>query len=189
MIFMRFSHREANRLQPWQEHCSRVTGRIPAVEFAVDPQPKSDPSVVVWHLVSGNNRVLARSAAIYSSLDQATTGALEMSRAGESLAITQVFDQIRSVYGWYGSIADRAVITCSRWYGSERDRRQAIDLAVISFRGAVIQSEARIIAPDLSSSLSRVDRIAHGAPFPNLRVAGTATVPEDDRGVSVTHGP
>lgn len=149
MQFMRFLSIDSSKLQPWREHCRRVAGQSVASAPTALSGRDPDRSVVVWNLVSGNNRVLARSASIFSSADAAKSSAESVAGNNGTLRIRMTTDKIRGVYGWFGTIDGAAVITCARWYSTERDRRQSIDLAVISLPVALIQPGARLVHPEL----------------------------------------
>lgn len=149
MQFMRFLGMDSSKLQPWREHCRRVTGHSVALAPTSLSGRDIDRSVVVWNLVSGNNRVLARSATIFPHADEANSAAESVTGNGGTLKIRMTTDEIRGVYGWFGTIDGAAVITCARWYSTERDRRQSIELAVISLPVALIQPGARLVHPEL----------------------------------------
>jgi hypothetical protein len=141
IVFARFTSAASPKLQPWIEHVRRVVG-VAAVVVADDTSP--DEYAFVWHLVAGNNRQLARSARVLGSFESATADARRAIELGPRLTISDVSERGRGVYGWYASMDGDAVMTCSRWYETERDRRHAIELALRSLAITTIHSGARL---------------------------------------------
>ena len=143
IVFTRFVTGESPKLQPWRDHLARVVGAT-----VTSSVPKAD-DVLVWHLVSANNRVLARSAWVFSSFDEATVSARATVDAGAELAIVPVSEERIGTYGWYATLAGETVATCSRWYVTERDRRHSIALALTSLPHATLLPGARLMDPAL----------------------------------------
>ena len=104
---------------------------------------------MVWQLVSANNRMLARSAVIYGTFDEAVVGARNAAAAGEELSVGFVSDDRHGLFGWFVSFGGDPLMTCSRWYLSERDRRHSIELALSSLLVALLSPGARLIHPSL----------------------------------------
>ena len=139
IVFVRFIDGDSPKLTPWIAHVTRVLGPI----FARQPSPK-DEGLIVWQLVSGNNRQLARSVAIHESFEAATASARAVVESGLSLAVDSVSEAGRGVYGWYASLEGDPVMTCARWYVNDRDRRNSIELALKSVAIATLHSGSRL---------------------------------------------
>ncbi len=146
VIFTRFAGVENPELGPWLAHVSRVLGkRAPAVVKVAEPS--------VWQLVSANNRELARSAGIFAGF-RAASDAAAATVANLAYAIVRpVVDDARGLQGWYLSIEGEPAVICSRWYLADRERSQAVNLAVSSLAVAVFGDGARV-AQDRSAKES-----------------------------------
>jgi hypothetical protein len=156
IVFTRFTSSESAKLVPWIEHLRRVVG---APDPAVRPSRAEKPgSPIVWHLVAANNRHLARSARIFGSFESARSDARQTVAAGIDLKVIEVSEASRGSYGWYAAEHGKPILTCSRWYDNERDRRHAIELARRSLAIAEIHTGARFI--DDSAPGKR--RLIHG---------------------------
>jgi hypothetical protein len=143
IVFARFVSTASPKLQPWTEHVQRVVGT--AAIFLSDADPSREECAVVWHLVAGNNRQLARSARILGSFEGARADARRTIEVGLELAVSEVSEHARGVYGWYASYRGEPVMTCSRWYETERDRRHAIELALRSLDTTSVHTGARLV--------------------------------------------
>ena len=143
VIFTRFAGVENPEIGPWLAHVSRVLGnRAPAVVKIDEPS--------VWQLVSANNRELARSAGIFSGFRAASdAAAVTVAHLGAAI-VRPVVDDARGLQGWYLSIEGEPAVICSRWYLADRERSQAVNLALSSLRVAVFGDGARL-APDRST--------------------------------------
>jgi hypothetical protein len=108
----------------------------------------AEPSV--WQLVSANNRELARSAGIFAGFRAASDAAAATVANLASAVVRPVVDDARGLQGWYLSIDGEPAVICSRWYLADRERSQAVNLAVSSLRVAVFGDGARM-APDRSA--------------------------------------
>jgi hypothetical protein len=148
IVFMRFADLTSEKLVPWREHCRRVVGEAP--EILASTAVRVDSSVITWHLVSLNNRMLARSAFVYSALEDATSGATELIAKTGSVEIKLVSDTLRGLYGWYAKVDGIPVATCARWYSTERDRRQSIDLALVGLGAASLRPGVRLVSSELT---------------------------------------
>lgn len=144
VVFTRFASAQSTKLTPWQHHSSRVTG-YPAADVPELRGAREDPGALVWHLISGNNRMLARSARIFGSLPEAALNAASAAAAARHLAISHV-DDGRGERGWYATLADVPILTCARWYISERDRRNSIESALTSLEIATLRPEATLMS-------------------------------------------
>jgi hypothetical protein len=142
VVFLQFPSSQTAKLGPWQDHARRVAGVIAEVVSA-DSLPSP---VVTWQLVSANNRKLARSARLYPHFEAAESGALAVIDGSEMLETRLVSDSANGMYGWHAVADGSSVITCSRWYATERDRRYSIDLALGSIATAYLQPGVRQIA-------------------------------------------
>jgi hypothetical protein len=138
IIFTRFLSGESPRLSPWREHHRRVLSQVAGVSQVADKG-----SVVVWRLVSSNNRELARSAEIFSLFQDAVTSARSASTSVASGTVFLVSDERRGAYGWYLADADGPVAVCARWYEAERERRHAVELAMKGLSLATVAEGAR----------------------------------------------
>ena len=87
---------------------------------------------------------LARGTDVYSSFEDAYAQVTELVRGTASLAVGLVSESGRGLYGWYLSDAGRPVVTCARWYLTDRDRRNSIELAVRSLAVATLGSGTRL---------------------------------------------
>ncbi len=143
-VFVRFLTRDTPKLRPWEAHVRRVLGDVAQVRSS--PQ---DDGVVVWQLVSANNRELARGTEMHDSFDGARSAVSTIVAARASIEIRLTSEPGRGVYGWYLSVDDQPVATCARWYLTERDRRNSIELAVRSIGVATLNSGARLTDPAL----------------------------------------
>ena len=142
VIFTRFAGVENPELGPWLAHVSRVLGkRAPAVVKTAEPS--------VWQLVSANNRELARSAGVFAGFRAASESAAATVANLASAIVRPVVDDTRGLQGWYLSIDGEPAVVCSRWYLADRERSQAVNLALSSLRVAVFGDGARL-APDRS---------------------------------------
>ncbi|MBC7761511.1 MAG: hypothetical protein H7201_06880, partial [Candidatus Saccharibacteria bacterium] len=57
--------------------------------------------------------------------------------------------QRRGEYGWYSLLDGEVEMICARWYGTERDRRNAIELAELSLVSSRLAAGARPIDPEV----------------------------------------
>ncbi|TXN31063.1 hypothetical protein [Lacisediminihabitans profunda] len=138
IIFTRFLSGESPRLAPWREHHRRVLSQT-----AVASQSTERGSVVVWRLVSSNNRELARSAEIFGQFHDAVASARSAASSAEITTVCLVSDERGGSYGWYLADADRPVAICARWYDAERERRHAVELAIKGLALATVGEGAR----------------------------------------------
>ena len=150
IVFMRFATARSPKLQLWIDHFDRVVGHdaprpVPSVA-------QDDASAFVWHLISANNRMLARGSRIYGVLADAIEDTSRLQSVAREMQFKLVFDQFRGLYGWYASLDGIVALTCARWYVTERDRRSSIELAVISLSAAVLRPGTRLVQTEISSS-------------------------------------
>jgi hypothetical protein len=120
IVFTRFASSTSPKLRPWREHVRRVTGTAPDL-IGLDGETAS---VIVWNLVSANNRELGRGAHIYQRFAD-------------------------GVYGWKAAHAGTTEMVCSRWYQTDRDRQHSIAIALVALRGATLRAGARSNHPSL----------------------------------------
>lgn len=142
IVFVRFISADSPKLTPWIGHARRV----------INPEfPETEPATgtVVWQLVSANNRQLARGALVLDTFEDAHADAARAVEQHADLTIDFISEGRRGVYGWFGSLDGRPVITCSRWYVTDRDRRHSIELARRSLANAVLHTGARLNDPAL----------------------------------------
>jgi hypothetical protein len=144
IVFVRFQSRESPKVTPWLDHVSRVVGHR-------EPDDASDlgHGCFVWQLVSANNRELARSVGVYSSFESASANAQSVVDAHQRAVVAQVSEAGRGAYGWFASVDNTPVMTCSRWYVTDRDRRYSIDTAVKAVSTATLHAGARLSYPAL----------------------------------------
>lgn len=100
--------------------------------------------MIVWQLVSANNRQLARGIDIYESFDEARSTVSDLMEGSASLCVELVSEPGHGVYGWYLSLDGRPVVTCARWYLTDRDRRNSITLAMRSLAVATLSAGTRL---------------------------------------------
>lgn len=148
VVFVRFAARGTSKLELWRAHGNRVLGSTPP--FVETSGISTGSSVVAWNLVSSNNRVLARSAQLYAHLGDAIANARTLVAGTDPLKITLVTDSLRGQYGWHGSAAGVAVLTCDRWHSTERDRRASVEVTLIALAAAQVSTEARLIDTSLT---------------------------------------
>jgi hypothetical protein len=150
IIFTRFLSGESPRLAPWREHHRRVLSQADSASRAAE-----HGSVVVWRLVSSNNRELARSAEIFGQFHDAVASARAAATAAEITTVCLVSDERGGSYGWYLTHVDRPVAICARWYDAERERRHAVSLAIRGLSLATLAEGARELMDSGSSRSGR----------------------------------
>ncbi|MBC7519176.1 MAG: hypothetical protein H7248_09940 [Microbacteriaceae bacterium] len=163
VVFLRFLSEESPKLKPWRAHYASVTGKTPETISRDGDGDRggdrggssSESGVVTWHLVSANNRPLGRSGSSFLAFADAVDDAQRAVAACHRLEVVLVAHAVSGRYGWF-AIADGAVvITCARWYLTERDRRKSIALATDSLAIAALGAGARSINPALMMSSVR----------------------------------
>lgn len=148
IVFTRFVDGDSPKLGPWISHL-RHTLRLDAKT----PTPiigDLAQGAVVWQLVSGNNRQLARSSRIFASFENASVDAQRSITLADRLAIDLISEHRRGVYGWFASIDGEPAMTSARWYENERDRVRSITLALPSMAAAVPLSGTRLVDVSLT---------------------------------------
>lgn len=149
IVFVRFQSAESPKLAPWSAHADRVIGRAAG---------GSASGTIVWHLVSANNRELARGARVLDTFGEARADAQTVVDAADRLEISMVSESGRGQYGWFAAIDGEPVATCARWYASDRDRRHSVRLALVQLAGARLHDGARLTDPALMAGTGgRVD--------------------------------
>jgi len=145
IVFVRFLTSHSPKLEPWVAHTGRVVGVASRSKNSRD----STEGIVVWQLVSANNRQLARSIEVHDTFEDARASVTEVVAAGKELTVEMVSESGRGVYGWYASLKGKPVATCARWYVTDRDRRHSIELAMRSISLATLHPGARLADPAL----------------------------------------
>jgi hypothetical protein len=145
IVFVRFLTVDSPKLAPWVAHAGRVIGAHQGETVATKPST----GLVVWHLVSANNRELARGADVLDTFEGARANASAVVRAADQLSVESVSEAGRGVYGWFASLDDRPIVTCARWYVTDRDRRHSIQLALRSIAIAELHAGSRLTDPAL----------------------------------------
>jgi hypothetical protein len=145
IVFTRFASSTSPKLRPWREHVRRVTGTAPDL-IGLDGETAS---VIVWNLVSANNRELGRGAHIYQRFDDAVLGAERLIADSQELDVVIVSGGADGVYGWKAAHAGTTEMVCSRWYQTDRDRQHSIAIALVALRGATLRAGARSNHPSL----------------------------------------
>ena len=143
IVFTRFVDGDSPKLQPWISHLRRtlrIDSRTPTPTVG-----DLGSGAVVWQLVSGNNRQLGRSARIYGSFGHASADAQRTVDRASLMDVSLTSERLRGVYGWYAAIEGEPVVTCSRWYETERDRARSIALALPSMASAVLLAGTRLV--------------------------------------------
>jgi hypothetical protein len=115
IVFTRFASSTSPKLTPWREHVRRVTGAVPPLRGF---EPESAP-VIVWNLVSANNRELGRGTNIYQRFDDAVLDAQRLITECALLDVASVSGDRDGFYGWRASYNGTAELVCSRWYQTE----------------------------------------------------------------------
>jgi len=100
---------------------------------------------IVWQLVTANSRPVARSIAGFASLDLAISDARRVASLASQATISLVLDQPNGLRGWVATVDDDAITTCARWYVSDRDCRNAAELAVASLPSAPLAPTMHIV--------------------------------------------
>ncbi len=144
IVFVRFQSPESPKLAPWSAHADRVIGRS-----VVAPADDLPGGTIVWHLVSANNRELARGARVLDSFGDARADAQAVVDAADRLEVSMVSETGRGQYGWFAALDGEPVATCARWYASDRDRRHSVRLALLQLAGARLHDGARLTDPAL----------------------------------------
>ena len=147
VVFMRFVDEESPKLTPWITHSSSVIG--PALSALVAVAAKQGEGRSVWQLVSGNNRQLARGVGIHSTFESARAHAQSVIDSRAELTVEHVSEAGRGVYGWFATLAGVPVMTCARWYLTDRDRRHSSDIATRSLSTAILHAGSRLTDPTL----------------------------------------
>jgi len=147
VVFVRFLNGESPKLSPWVAHANRVVGDRPVAP--VTPSSSGEKERLVWQLVSANNRQLARGVGVHESFELARAHAGRVVDSAAELSIEFVSEAGRGVYGWFASLRGVPVMTCARWYLTDRDRRHSSDLATRSISTAVLLAGARLTDPTL----------------------------------------
>jgi hypothetical protein len=137
VVFTRFSDIDSPELQPWLNHLSRVIGRRATTGRAV-------PYPTVWQLLTANNREVARSAELFEGFRAARDAAQKTIDGLANSVIRTVVDEGRGLHGWYLSVDDHPQVVCSRWYFADRERTQAVTLAVATLAVATFGDGARL---------------------------------------------
>ena len=149
VVFLRFLSLESPKLQPWRAHFTRVVGREPVI---VARDGSVEVGVVTWQLVSANNRPLGRSGATFLAFADAVASAQYAVDCHDRLDFELVADGLSGMYGWFATVEGEVVLSCARWYLTERDRRKSITLASDSLAIAALGAGARSINPALMAS-------------------------------------
>lgn len=142
VVFARFESVDSPKLVPWTLHVERVLATAPA-------PAAGDDGVIVWQLVSANNRQLARSARVHPSFDSASQDAQRVIDEVDRLEFVPVSERGRGVYGWYANVGDDSVVVCAKWYVTDRDRRHSMALAHVAMGTARLREGTRLIDPKL----------------------------------------
>ncbi len=147
VVFVRFTSSASPKLVPWVSHAGRVVGNGSVSQNLNGPAESQER--LIWQLVSANNRQLARGTDIYTSFDAARTHVDRVASSSEELLVELVSEAGRGVYGWYASLEGVPVMTCARWYLTDRDRRHSINLATRCLPVAMLHDGARLSDPAL----------------------------------------
>jgi hypothetical protein len=143
IVFTRFASAESPKLAPWIAHIRHIVADTVA-DILV---PASD-GPIVWQLVTGNNRHLARSARIHGSFADAAASARAIVAASTELTVQHVSQKTRGAYGWYAHTDDVPAIVCARWYATARDCRASVALALRSLADAELHPGVLVVHHD-----------------------------------------
>ena len=152
VVVTRFIELTSPKLMPWRDHVFSVVGTQPAQLMRSDPALTRAASV--WHLVSANNRPLARGAAIHESVEDCFADARQAIESACRMTVQLVEPDEHGPFAWYLTLAGASVVTCSRWVPTVRDREHSIALALASLATAKLRPTARLMNP---SSMVRDD--------------------------------
>ncbi|MHC5797385.1 hypothetical protein ACVXZ4_14630 [Lacisediminihabitans sp. FW035] len=149
IVFMRFATARSPKLQLWIDHFDRVVGH--EADRPALPVEAADAGAYVWHLMSPNNRMLARGANVHGALQEAIEDTARLQSLSQEMQFKLVFDKLRGLYGWYASVDGGVALTCARWYSTERDRRSSMELVVMSLSVAVLRPGTRLVPSEIGS--------------------------------------
>lgn len=135
--FTRFDEVSTKSVQ-WSQHAARATGQPTAARL-------TGPAFYVWQLFTGNGRRLALSATGFSTLDEAKAHASTVVERARELELVHTADTERSTHGWFLALDAEPAVVCARWYGTERDRRQAAELASIMIAAATVGASSSVV--------------------------------------------
>lgn len=141
IVVLVFSDRSVSRLSPWRAHAAAATGNSA-------PVVKRAAVAAVWQLAAPNNRPLARSAGVFDVPALALADAHDVVAAGPRLVPVLVRREHSDELGWHLLLDERPVVTCSRWYLADRDRRKALDAALEAFAHELVAPVVRSIDPE-----------------------------------------
>jgi hypothetical protein len=147
VIFTQFSSVDSTEFRPWIEHLDRVLGKLSPVRRDV-----ADPTV--WQLVTANNRELARSAGLFDGFGSARDAAKATVASLAKAVPHSVVDDRKGLHGWYLSIEGAPDVVCARWYLADRERTQAVAVAVGALAGATLGEGARVAVDRSSNGLA-----------------------------------
>lgn len=153
IVFTRFASGTSPKLRPWQDHIRRVAGTAPTIMGDQDERA----SVIVWNLVSANNRDLGRGTRIYQRFDEAVLDARSAIASRDELETALVSGERDGVYGWSLTRDGFPEIVCSRWYQTDRDRRHSLAIALAALGEASLREGARLTHPSLMAGERRSD--------------------------------
>lgn len=147
IVFARFPSLDSYRLHPWTEHTASVTGsRVPAGRGG---------EALVWQLASANNRQLARSAEVHTSVPDVVSDAFTVVAQSEA-EIILVRKDGAGAFGWYLATPFRVLAICPRWYPTERERRHSIELVLDALPGAELTRAVRVVGSDRTEELGEL---------------------------------
>lgn len=131
--FLHIPADDVRRADRWLAHAAQVLGRDDAPAPALrarNTARREDSGVVGWYLVSANHRMLARSTSLFPSRSAAEAAVDRVEEVSDSLRVHLVSRRQPGAYGWYMSSDGVPAFTSARWFGSERSRRESIQLAL-----------------------------------------------------------
>ncbi|SFR82584.1 hypothetical protein SAMN05428970_2632 [Agromyces sp. CF514] len=107
----------------------------------------SDAQAGLWRLLASNNRELGRSSLLYGTHAAARNHVLRLQAASDDLKVVAVGGPVNASHGWVVSLADRPVMTCSRWYSSTSTSIASAIGALAALRTAVLSEDVDRSAP------------------------------------------
>jgi hypothetical protein len=154
IVVTTFESPSSPKIVPWREHSSRVAGVLLGEESGRPVAPASWAAgalsrPAVWHLASSNHRMLARSVGVFESALQAVEDATAALADQAALETALVRDRAGAALGWLLRIEERPIVSCARWYATDRDRRKSLAAAVEAIATAEIAPLVRISHPHL----------------------------------------
>ncbi len=144
-------------VQAWARFRNEISAVHPVasarVSDAVVLSPSTAPrtAAAFWRVLATNNRELARSYFLYPSFAAAAGHVQRLILAADELAIVPLGGTTGREHGWYATMGDTPVLSCSRWYGGRSTALQAGIGAIRSLATARIVESMHLIGSHRSN--------------------------------------